>query len=49
MIHMTNADEKEEFMSKLWMVSNVRTSFENISIAHDINLKERNLKKKWVE
>lgn len=49
LINMTNTDEKEEFMSKLWMLKNVRSRFGNISIAHDLTLEERNLIKKWVE
>ena len=48
MLHMKNRDEKEEFMSKLWMLKNVRARFGNISITHDYTLEERYLIKKWV-
>lgn len=49
LVHMTNTDQKDEFMSKLWMLKNVRSRFGNISIAHDLTSEERNLIKKWVE
>ncbi len=48
MLHMKNKDEKEEFMSKLWMLKNGRTRFKNMSITNDYTLEERNLIKKWV-
>ena len=49
MLRMKNKDEKEEFMSKLWMLKNVRTWSKNISITNDYTLEERRLMKKWVE
>ena len=49
MLHMKNKEEKEELMSKLWMLKNVRTRFGNISITHEYTLEERNLIKKCVE
>ena len=49
MLLMKTGDEKKKFMSKLWMLKNVRTRFGNISITHDYTLEERNLIKKWVE
>ena len=46
---MKNSDEKEEFMSKLWMLKNATTRYQNISITHDYTLEERNMIRKWVE
>ena len=49
MLTMKNKDDKENFMSKLWMLKNVRQRLGNISITHDYTLEERSLIKKWVE
>ena len=48
-LFMKNKVEKEEFMSKLWMLKNVKTRFKNMSITNDYTLEERNLIKKWVD
>ena len=49
MLRMKNKEEKEEFMSKLWMLKNVRSRFKNMSITNDYTLEERNMIKKFVE
>ena len=46
---MKTKDDKENFMSKLWMLKNARKRFGNISITNDYTLEERNFIKKWVE
>lgn len=49
MLRMKNKEEKEKFMSKLWMLKNVRTRFKKMSITNDYTLEERNMIKKCVE
>ena len=49
MLQMKNGNEKEEFLSKLWMLKNARIRFGKISITHDYTKEERDLIKKWVE
>ena len=43
-----NKNEKEEFMSKLWMLKNAKTRFGNISITNDYTQEELHLIKEWV-
>ena len=49
MLRMNNIDEKEEFMSKLWMLNEVRMRFKGMSITNDYTLEERMMIKKFVE
>ena len=48
MLRMKNKNEKEEFMSKLWILKNAKTRIGNISITNDYTQEERYLIKKWV-
>ena len=48
MVRMTNKEEKEQFMSKLWMLKNARTRFKSMSITNDYTLEERDMIRKYV-
>ena len=48
MLRMQSLSEKEEFMSKLWMLKNVRMKFKNLSITNDYTLDERKMIKECV-
>ena len=48
MLRMKNQNEKDEFMSKLWMLKNMKIRYGNISITDDYTQEERHLIKKWV-
>ena len=43
MLRMKTKDDKENFMSKLWMLKNVRKRFGNISITNDYTLEKLEL------
>ena len=49
MVRMRNKEEKEQFMSKLWMLKNARRRFKRMSITNDYTLEERYMIKKYVE
>jgi hypothetical protein len=48
-VRMKSKIEKDDFMSKLWMLKNVKTRFKGMSITHDYSLEEWNMIKKYVE
>ena len=41
--------DKEEFMSKLWMLKYIRMKFKKLSITHDYTQNERKIIKSYVE
>ena len=49
LLRMASTHEKEEFMSKLWMLKSVKMKFNKISITNDYTLDERKMIKKYVE
>ena len=49
LLRMHSTREKEEFMSKLWMLKNVKMKFKNLSVTNDYSLDERKMIKKYVE
>ena len=49
LLRMQSTREKEEFMSKLWMLKNVKMKFNKLSITNDYTLDERKMIKKCVE
>ena len=49
MVRMKNKEEKEKFMSKLWMLKNSRTRFKSMSITNDYTIEERHMIRKCVE
>ena len=49
MLRMKSKEEKDDFMSNLWMLKKVKTRFKGMSITHDYSLDERNMIKKYVE
>ena len=46
---MKSKEEKDDFMSKLWMLKNVRMKFKGMSITHDYTLEERKMIREYVE
>ena len=49
LVRMPSTQVKDDFMSKLWMLKNVRKIYSNLSIANDYTLHERKTMKKYVE
>ena len=49
MIRMKKISDKQEFMSKLWMLKNIRTKFKKLSITQDYTQDERKIIKSYVE
>ena len=49
MLRMKSKEEKDDFMSKLWMLKNVRMKFKGMSITHDYTLEERKMIREYVE
>ena len=49
MVRMKSINEKEEFMSKLWMLKPVQMKFKKLSITNDYTLDERMIIKDYVE
>ena len=49
MLSMKTLGEKEEFMSKLWMLKNLKMKFAKVSITNDYTIDEKEMIKEYVQ